>query len=331
MMPLPTQEFLGESMIQKSFHDEETLQKVWGRKWGVTNHVGAIQTVVLHRPGKELELLRSGTYEERIDARVLRDRDSQIQGYTYGFESIDPELVRRQHDGLRKALLDVGAEVVDLQGGGPFHTKSIYTRDIGLAVPGGVILTRFALKMREGEEYCAYQTFAKMGVPILGTIQGNGFIEGGSFCMLNRRTALIGRSVRVNQEGIGQLEQILSWQGIELVTVDLPADKIHLDEVFLMLDSETALVDPARLPYWFMEEMRRRGIKLLFADPEDPVLSVNCLAVSPGRVLFSADAPRTMEVLERSGIEAIPVDVSEIRKMGGGIHCSTLPLAREDM
>ncbi|MDI3412317.1 hypothetical protein QKW52_27085 [Bacillus sonorensis] len=82
-------------------------------------------------------------------------------------------------------------------------------------------MTRFALKMREGEEYCAYQTFAKMGVPILGTIQGNGFIEGGSFCMLNRRTALIGRSVRVNQEGIGQLEQILSWQGIELVTVDL--------------------------------------------------------------------------------------------------------------
>lgn len=100
-MPLPTQEFLGESMIQHSFHDEETLKKVWGRKWGVTNHVGAIQTVLPHRPGKELELLRTGTYEEQIDAMVLRDRESQIRGYTYGSESINPELVRRQHDGLR--------------------------------------------------------------------------------------------------------------------------------------------------------------------------------------------------------------------------------------
>lgn len=137
MMPLPTQEFLGESMIQKSFHDEETLQKVWGRKWGVTNHVGAIQTVVLHRPGKELELLRSGTYEERIDARVLRDRDSQIQGYTYGFESIDPELVRRQHDGLRKALLDVGAEVVDLQGEVRFIRNPSIRETLGLLSRAG--------------------------------------------------------------------------------------------------------------------------------------------------------------------------------------------------
>lgn len=330
-MPLPTQEFLGESMIQHSFHDEETLKKVWGRKWGVTNHVGAIQTVLLHRPGKELELLQTGTYEEQIDAMVLRDRESQIRGYTYGSESINPELVRRQHDGLRSALLDAGAEVVDLAETSPFHTKSIYTRDIGLAVPGGVILTRFALRMREGEEASAYQTFAKMGVPILGTIQGTGFIEGGSFCMFDRKTAFIGRSVRVNQDGIDQLAQILSWQGIELIAVDLPADKIHLDEVFLMVDTDAALVDPARLPYWFMEEMRARGLRLIFADPDDPILSVNCLAVSPGKVLFSADAPRTMEVLEKNGIETIPVDVSEIRKMGGGIHCSTLPLSREDV
>ena len=32
--------------------------------------------------------------------------------------------------------------------------------------------------------------------------------------------------------------------------------------------------------------------------------------------------------LEAAGIEVIPVDISEINKLGGGIHCSTLPILR---
>ncbi|MEC1260740.1 hypothetical protein P9D34_09815 [Bacillus swezeyi] len=40
---------------------------------------------------------------------------------------------------------------------------------------------------------------------------------------------------------------------------------------------------------------------------------------------------RMLEVLEKNGIETIPIDVFEIRKMGGGIHCSTRPLAREEI
>ncbi|ATH91302.1 hypothetical protein ACH95_19645 [Bacillus glycinifermentans] len=41
--------------------------------------------------------------------------------------------------------------------------------------------------------------------------------------------------------------------------------------------------------------------------------------------LFLLPILSEMEVLEKNGIETIPPGVSEIRKMGGGIHCSTLP------
>ncbi|WP_367613798.1 arginine deiminase family protein [Heyndrickxia ginsengihumi] len=69
----------------------------------------------------------------------------------------------------------------------------------------------------------------------------------------------------------------------------------------------------------------------MYTDPSDPERVANCLAVSPGKVLIAVDAHRTMESLVDHGIEVIPIEVTEIRKLGGGIHCSTLPLMREDI
>ncbi|KHD85865.1 hypothetical protein NG54_06915 [Heyndrickxia ginsengihumi] len=330
-MPIPTQEYLGTSLLKESFYEPNTLKTVWGEQWGCSNYIGQIKKVLLHRPGIELALLRQMTYEEEVDAQVLRDKDGKIISYLQGEKHINEELLQYQHDQLRKTLELYGAEVVDVDFASPLHTKMVYTRDIGLVVPSGVILTRFALAMRQGEEKTAYQTFAKLGIPILASIQGDGFIEGGSFAMLDSKTAIIGRSVRVNQAGIDQLRQILAWQNIDLIVVDVPNDRIHLDEMFVMVDYKTALIEPGRLPYWFLTELRSRGLKLIYTDPSDPERVANCLAVSPGKVLIAVDAHRTMESLVDHGIEVIPIEVTEIRKLGGGIHCSTLPLMREDI
>ena len=56
---------------------------------------------------------------------------------------------------------------------------------------------------------------------------------------------------------------------------------------------------------------------------------MNCLAVRPGRVLMSAASPRTLERLDRGGIEVVPIEFEAVYRNGGGIHCSTAPLVRD--
>jgi arginine deiminase len=62
---------------------------------------------------------------------------------------------------------------------------------------------------------------------------------------------------------------------------------------------------------------------------EDEFFTVNCLAVRPGRVIMSETSQRTLERLDKAGIEVIPIAFEAVYRGGGGIHCSTAPLVRD--
>jgi N-dimethylarginine dimethylaminohydrolase len=51
--------------------------------------------------------------------------------------------------------------------------------------------------------------------------------------------------------------------------------------------------------------------------------------LKPGRVVIESNSPRTVERLNQAGVDTIEIDYFEVRKNGGGIHCSTLPLIRD--
>ena len=40
-----------------AFEDEDMQKRVWGRRWGVYNDVGTIRTILMHRPGDELNVI----------------------------------------------------------------------------------------------------------------------------------------------------------------------------------------------------------------------------------------------------------------------------------
>lgn len=80
------------------------------------------------------------------------------------------------------------------------------------------------------------------------------------------------------------------------------------------------------LSHWFLKYLSEKGYQLIEADRDEPMLTNNCIAIEPGKVLFSERGVKTLKNLEKSGVEVITVDISEINKLGGGIHCSTLPL-----
>jgi N-dimethylarginine dimethylaminohydrolase len=97
-----------------------------------------------------------------------------------------------------------------------------------------------------------------------------------------------------------------------------------------MVDVGTAIINPTQLPFWFLQKLAEIKIRTIEVSHEDPVWTINCLAVRPGRVLMADQvSPRTLEKLDRAGISIRLVPFDKVYAGGGGIHCSTGPLIRD--
>jgi len=314
------------SQPEPSFETAERQIEVWGREWGCDNDVGQIRAVLMHRPGDEFNIIDPTKRIEEIGAY------GDIKAGWYWQSETIPELaeMQAQHDSLADALRAEGAEVIYLEGVDGNRFKSIYTRDSSFAVKGGAIVTRLAPLMRHGEELPVTRALAKAGMPVLRTISGTGMVEGGSFAWLNSKTAVVGRGIRNNDDGIAQVAEVLKYQGVELIVVDLRGYDIHIDGHFLMVDVDLALVWPQGLPFSFLERLKELGIRTVEMSPDDNSWIVNGLAVRPGRVLMPEGiSTSTRDALEGHGVEIVTLPYHRVQLNGGGIHCSTCPLIRD--
>ena len=309
------------SAAKPPFHDE--LEQVWGANWGAWDEVGRLKRVLV-RPPSGLEAVRGDAWDE--EAQALVDPD----GKWYWTDREPPDLakVAAQHQGLIQTLRAEGIDVVVAPAMGGRYVKSVYTRDPLITVPGGAVILRMAVRMRRGEEPDITRAVAAEGMPILATLTGTATAEGGSFVKLAPGVAAFGTSIRCNDEGARQLKEILARIGWELIVVPLPGYTIHLDLHLAMVDTHRAIVDAPGLPFWFLEELERRGIEAIHPDP-DEAWALNALCLRPGRVLMAEGSPRTVERLEQAGVEVVTVPYDEIHKNGGGVHCSTMELVRE--
>ncbi|MEO1089382.1 MAG: arginine deiminase family protein [Pseudomonadota bacterium] len=315
-----------KSEPEPPFESASEQDFVWGRRWGCANDVGRLRTVLMHRPGDELNVVDPAKRLPDVGAYG----DPETGWYWRGSEPPDLAAMQAQHDGLVQALEAEGVEVVMIDAPAAGRMKTCYTRDSCIAVQGGAIVTRMGPPIRRGEELPVTRTLASLGCPILRTIHGNAIMEGGSFAWINASTAVVGISSRVNDAGADQIEEVLRWQGVELLRVYLTGYRLHIDGAFVMVDVDTAIINPTQLPFVFLEKLKALGIRTVDVHHEDPVWTINCLAVRPGRVLMAEGiSPRTMDQLDRLGIELVPVPYDKVYAGGGGIHCSTAPLVRD--
>lgn len=307
---------------EPAFHAE--VEQVWGRPWGAHDEVGPLRAVLVRAPGPALSRIRGDAWDDELEALV----DPDGGWYWTRREPPDGGRVVEQHDGLVRTLEREGVEVVQAPPMSDGYTKAMYVRDPMITVPGGAIIARTAVRMRRGEEADLTRVVAAAGLPILATLTGTATLEGGSFIKLRDGVAALGTSIRCNQAGAEQLEEILHRIGWRLIVVPLPGYTIHLDLHLAMLDTDLALVDPAGLPFTFLTELERMGIELVHADPGE-AWGLNLLALAPRRVLMAEGSPRTGERLAAHGVEVVTVPYDELQNNGGGVHCSTMELIRE--
>ncbi|MCL6450706.1 MAG: amidinotransferase [Acetobacteraceae bacterium] len=306
--------------------DPESLERFWGAAWGADDDVGRLRVCLVGRPPSSAAPFERGAYDPSTGCLV----DPEGRWYWRSDRPPDVELINLQHQGLRRALEAEGVrvEVVETPQDGR-ALNAMFVRDQAAVVRGGAIVSRMGPLMRRGEEIYMARKLAALGVPILRTISGTGLFEGGSFARLDRSHAAVAESCRTNPEAIRQISEVLAPMGIEVITVPVTGYSLHIDGCLVMVDRDKALLATPRLPFFLLQRLEELGIVAVEAHPQDDFFAVNCLAVRPGRVLMCDGAERTAELLAKRGVEVVTVDYSEVKKAGGGIHCSTLPVLRD--
>jgi N-dimethylarginine dimethylaminohydrolase len=212
---------------------------------------------------------------------------------------------------------------------------SLYPRDASIVCRDGAILCRMGKRTRAEEPAAHRRMYDRLGVPVLGAIEGDGRLEGGDVAWLDDRTLVAGHGYRTNAGGIGQLRELLGDRIDDLIVVPLPhwrgpADVFHLMSMFSPLAGNVALVYSSLLPVPFRTALLERGYMLVdVPDEEFESMGCNALALNPEQCLLLEGNPRTKRRIERTGIEVIEYRGREISTMGsGGPTCLTRPLSR---
>jgi N-dimethylarginine dimethylaminohydrolase len=291
----------------------EDMASTWG-DWGVSSEIGRLRSVLLRRPGPELDAVTD------FDAMQMRG-------------SLNAELARAQHDALAEMYRRLGVDVYYVEQGRIDKPNSMFVRDLMFMTPEGAIVTRPASTVRAGEERLVAEALARLGVPILMTVHGSGTFEGADVTWVDRDLCFLAEGLRTNEEGANQVERMLREIGVTtVVRVGLPHGAMHLDGVLAIVDRDLAVIWPRRTPHKVVDVLRKRGyrfIEVLDEREAQDRLPMNVVALAPGEVVMPAGGERMCEQYESAGVRCHPIDVCECIIAGGGLHCMTGFLKRD--
>lgn len=298
---------------EKTFGEE--MKGLWG-DWYCDSEVGTLRAVLMHRPGRELE----GITEENFGQYRFRG-------------AINAEKARLEQDALADLYRAHGVEVHYVEGQRNDRPNAMFMRDLLFTTPEGAIVCRPAFAARRGEERAVAATLAKLGVPIIKTINGDGYFEGACAMWVDRETVVLGTSSRANEAGVRQVENELRNISVtNIIKTQIPYGSIHLDGYMNMVDKDKLLIFPWHVAYDCAKALMDRGIKLIEATDIQEVkqgMAMNVVALAPGKVVMPKGNPKTKAALEDAGVEVFELDINELMNGWGALHCMTAFLRRD--
>lgn len=230
--------------------------------------------------------------------------------------SPDLAVALAQHEAYVRALEACGLAVTRLPAE-PRFPDSTFVEDTAVLLPSLAVLTRPGAPSREGEVE-AIRPAVEASFRRVARIEAPGTVDGGDVCVTGDRL-LVGLSDRTNEEGARQLARLAAGEGFETTLVDIRVipGLLHLKTGLSELGAGRLLVAGPLAG--------RRELAAFEQVPVDPEESYGANAVHVnGRVLIPAGLPRLAERLAGLGFPVVPLEMSEFRKMDGGLSCLSL-------
>jgi N-dimethylarginine dimethylaminohydrolase len=230
----------------------------------------------------------------------------------------DSALAISQWENLRQAFLGLGhtVELIDPLPGLP---DMVFAANGGTVVDGRVLGVQFRDAERADEAPAYASWFRERGFEVREPKHTN---EGEGDILLAGDVLLAGTGFRTAHASHAETQEFLQRPVITLQLVD-PA-YYHLDTALCVLDERTIAYLPQAFSPGSQSVLRQLFPNAIIATPEDAaVLGLN--AVSDGEtVVLPEQATHLAGALRAAGYKTIGVDLSELRKAGGGPKCCTL-------
>jgi len=230
-----------------------------------------------------------------------------------GLGKPDFSLALEQHHQYVKALTECGLDVTILDADERFP-DSVFVEDVALLTDRCAIITSPGAESRRGEEKAIRKTIEKIYTGVEEIVYP-GTVEAGDIMMVNEHY-YIGLSERTNPAGARQLVSILQSYGFTGSLVSLET-MLHLKSGVSYLENNNMLV--------YGEMILKKEFsgfnKIVVPDKEG--YSANSVWIN-GRVLIPEGYPETTASIESLGYKAVLLNMSEFRKLDGGLSCMSL-------
>lgn len=242
---------------------------------------------------------------------------SYADGLTTSHEGApDVDLAIAQHAAYAAALSALGLELRILPAD-EAYPDGVFVEDAAITLPDAALITRPGAPSRRGETARIAEALAQTPGSI-ARIEAPACLDGGDVCETDD-IVLIGLTERTNQAGAERLGRFLEDHGRRWETLDIRGTPglLHLKTGIAYLGEGRLALAPG-LP----DFPAFRRFEPVVLDPEE-AYAANCVRVN-ARVLVAAGYPRFADALSRLGYEPLALDMSEFRKMDGGLSCLSL-------
>jgi dimethylargininase len=222
-------------------------------------------------------------------------------------------LALKQHEEYVNTLRFCGLDVKVLEPD-ENHPDSTFVEDTALLTRYVAIITRPGAASRTGEALQMQRVITAYYEHIFNIVEP-GTLEAGDVMMMNEHF-YIGLSERTNDEGASQLRSILETHGMTASLIDVKG-MLHLKTGISFLENNTFLAIDAFRTH--SEFLHRNVIPV----PDHEAYAANSLWVN-GFVLVPQGFPITLNNIKKAGFKTIVLDMSEFRKLDGGLSCLSL-------